>query len=155
MKIYIASSWRNEHGVHMLTTQLRSFGHEVYSWVEQRFEELRTEPYTDFDKWVETEQANACFYADIEHATNCDLFIYYAPAGSDAAAEMGAAWAKGIPIIALCAKGDQLGICRKMWVGAYSRWDEIVDACNQYAVANRAHGGQVCDATMPNSSNAA
>lgn len=133
MKIYIASSWKNSHGVHMLTTLLRNNGHEVYSWVEKTFEELRTEPIEDFDKWIKTEQAEACFQSDIEHAIKCDFFIYYAPAGCDAAAEMGAAWSKGIPIIALLAKGDQLGINRKMWTNTYFTWLDVIEACDTYS----------------------
>ncbi len=36
MKIYIASSWRNQHAVEMLTSMLRVRGHEVLSFVENK-----------------------------------------------------------------------------------------------------------------------
>lgn len=44
----------------------------------------------------------------------CDLLIYLGPSGNDASAEMGAAWAKGVPIFGLWAKGEQLGLMRRM-----------------------------------------
>jgi len=39
MKIYIASSWKNQHGVEMLTALLREKGHVVVSWVENNYGE--------------------------------------------------------------------------------------------------------------------
>ena len=112
MKIYIASSWKNRHGVEMLTYLLRERKHEVISWIENC--DLEGAPGVDFEKWVETERAEQCFLFDTDGATKSDLFIYYGPAGKDACAELGAAWASKIPILALYAKGEDLGLIRKM-----------------------------------------
>ena len=109
MKIYIASSWRNQHAVEMLTDLLRSLGHEVASFVEDnQFEG------GDFDEWVETNQSNDCFDYDTDGATKSDLVIYIGPSGTDAWAEVGAAWAAGVPISGLWAKGEPAGLMRKM-----------------------------------------
>lgn len=35
MRIYIASSWKNQHTVEMLTERLREMGCEVVSWVKK------------------------------------------------------------------------------------------------------------------------
>src|SRR5574343_86553 len=88
MKIYIASSWKNQHGVEMLTKLLRDQGHEVISWVENNYGEGHgANKPINFEEWVKTEKADNSFYFDTEGARNCDIFIYYGPAGKDAAAE--------------------------------------------------------------------
>ena len=38
MKIYIASSWKNQHAVEMMTDKLRENGHKVISFVEAAVE---------------------------------------------------------------------------------------------------------------------
>ena len=42
MKIYIASSWKNQHAVEMLTDILRYKGHDVVSFVEKP---IKWKPY--------------------------------------------------------------------------------------------------------------
>lgn len=37
--IYIASSWKNEHGVTLLTKLLRQHGYDVVSWIENNHDE--------------------------------------------------------------------------------------------------------------------
>lgn len=112
MKIYIASSWKHKHGVEMLTALIREEGHEVVSWIENCSLEGKADFV--FENWVHTEEAEECFKFDINGATTCNLFVYYGASGMDACCEMGAAWAKGIEIIALYSKGESLGLMRKM-----------------------------------------
>jgi hypothetical protein len=135
MRIYIASSWRNQHGVEMMTEQLRKKGHEVLSWIENNYGEDATPHNQDFsfEEWITTEAADHSFMYDTNGATQCDLFIYYGPAGKDACAEMGAAWAKQIPIMALYAKGEDLGLMRKMVTAWYFRYFELLDAVEVFA----------------------
>jgi len=117
MKIYIASSWRNQHGVEMLTTILRESGHEVFSWIENCDKESHKK--FNFEEWINTYEADECFLFDINGATTSDLVIYYGTSGKDACVEIGAAYASGIPIIGLVSKGEDLGLMRKcmnMWV---------------------------------------
>jgi len=125
LKIYIASSWKNQHGVEMLTELLRQMGHEVISWVENNYGETHNHVTKrfQFEEWVNSDDADQSFEFDTRGATESDLVIYYGPAGKDACAEMGAAWAKNIPIIGLHAKGEDLGLMRKMvhtWVSRYT-----------------------------------
>ena len=135
MKIYVASSWRNQHGVEMLTALLRTNGHEVISWIENNYGELETIVNLSFEKWVNTDGAARSFVFDTEGATKCDLMIYYAPAGKDCCAEMGAAWASNVPIIGLYAKGEDLGLMRKMVLAWYNRYTEILEAVEEYQLA--------------------
>lgn len=125
MKIYIASSWKNQHGVEMLTTLLRSNGHEVISWIENNYGENHnhvTKKF-DFETWVSSPESDQSFEFDTKGATECDLLIYYGPAGKDACAELGAAFGAKRKIIGLYSKGEDLGLMRKMmdkWFGRIS-----------------------------------
>lgn len=121
MKIYIASSWRNANGVELLTAELRNRGHQVISWVENNYGENHNHvtKAMDFETWVKSEESDQSFIFDTDGAINCDLLIYYGPAGMDACAELGAAYAsqvaRGLPYTAgLWAKTEGIGLMRKM-----------------------------------------
>jgi len=124
LTIYIASSWKNQHAVEMLTALLREKGHFVISWVENNYGENHnhvTKKF-DFETWINTDEAEQAFMFDITGATSSDLVIYLAPSGKDAAAEVGAAWGCKVPIIGLVAKGEDFGLMRKlipMWFDRY------------------------------------
>ena len=135
MKIYIASSWKNQHAVEMLTALLREKGHEVISWVENNYGEDHnhvTKKF-DFEEWVNSNESWQSFDFDTNGAMTCDLFIYVGPAGKDAAAECGMAYGKGVPMIALHAKGEDFGLMRKMFIAWYGRYTELLNAVNDYA----------------------
>ena len=134
MKIYIASSWKNQHGVEMLTALLRQKGHAVVSWVENNYGENHNHVTKKFpfEEWVNSDEANQSFEFDIHGVTQSDLVIYYAPSGKDACAEIGAAWGAGVPIIGLYAKDEDLGLMRKMVNKWYKRYTEILDAVEEY-----------------------
>lgn len=128
MKIYIASSWKNQHGVEMLTDLLRQKGHEVISWVENNYGEDHnhvTKKFS-FEDWVDSNEANQSFVFDTEGATTSDLLIYYGPSGKDACAELGAAWAAGVHIVGLHAKSEDIGLMRKMMYAWFSRYTELL-----------------------------
>ena len=134
MKIYIASSWKNQHGVELLTAALRGYGHEVKSWVENNYGENHnhvTKRFS-FDEWVTSAEANQAFEFDTTGATQSDLLIYYGPAGKDACAEMGAAWGAGVPIIGLHAKGEDIGLMRKMAICWFTRAEELLNAVHEF-----------------------
>lgn len=111
-KIYIGSSWRNKHGVQLLTARLIKMGYTVISWIENC--NLEGSDNFVFEDWIKTQDAIDSFYFDTEGATGCDIFIYYGPAGKDACCEMGAAYSRGITIYGLYAKGEDLGLMRMM-----------------------------------------
>lgn len=122
LKIYIASSWKNQHGVEMLTTLLRDHGHEVISWIENNYGEDHNHVTKKFDfaTWVHSPESDQSFEFDIHGAMGCDLFIYYGNAGKDAAAECGMCYGqrlagRTIPMIALVAKGEDFGLMIKMF----------------------------------------
>lgn len=121
MKIYIASSWKNQHAVEMLTTILRDKNHEVFSFVENNHGEQKGHAAYDelgkaipFEEWVYSDRGLRSFDYDSKGAMESDLVIYISPSGKDAAAECGMAFAKGVPIIGLMAKGEDFGLMRLM-----------------------------------------
>ncbi|MDD5095837.1 MAG: hypothetical protein PHV74_15910 [Dehalococcoidia bacterium] len=131
MKIYIASSWKNQHAVEMLTDLLRARGIEVHSFVERAVsDEGRTNIKFDFEQWINSTDGQEMFEYDTYGATRSDLVIYIGPSGTDAWAEVGAAWAVGRPILGLYAKGEQAGLMRKMveWFTDFRSLLKEVDA---------------------------
>jgi len=129
VKIYIASSWRNQHAVEMLTDLLRSLGHTVHSFVENNYSNGHgAEKPTNFDEWVETDAALNSFDYDTSGVTKSHLVIYIGPSGTDAWAEVGAAWAAGVPISGLWTKGEPAGLMRKMvyWFTDYRELLKII-----------------------------
>lgn len=123
--VYIASSWKNAHGVELLTSELRSLGFEVRSWVENNFGETHNHVTRSmpFEEWVVSPESQQSFSFDTRGAYDCNIFIYYGPGGKDACAELGIAWATALfakavkikkPILGLWAKGEDLGLMRKM-----------------------------------------
>lgn len=138
MRIYIASSWRNAAGVEMLTSALRAEGYTVDSWIENNFGEKHNHVTKEmpFDQWVESDGGAQSFNFDTTGAIMCDVFIYYGPGGSDAAAELGAAWASQIKIdvpgwqrtiFGLWAKDEPIGLMRRMVHSWYDRPVELIN----------------------------
>lgn len=128
MRVYIASSWKNQHAVELLTARLREIsGVEVLSFVENNHGEGHSaEKPMPFEDWVRTDQADRSFRYDIRGATSSDLVIYIGPSGTDAWAEVGAAYQAQIPLHGLWAKGEPAGLMRKM-VEWHSCWSDLVE----------------------------
>lgn len=123
MKIYIASSWKNQHAVQMLTDELRKIGCQVFSFVENNFEECHGfNQEFNFYEWVWSEKGSKAFEYDTQNAMNADTLVYIGPSGIDAWAEVGAAYAKGVNIVGLYAKDEGVGLMRRMmgkWFNDY------------------------------------
>lgn len=124
MKIYIASSWRNQHAVEMLTKLLRDAQHEVLSFVEN---ETTHDEITDENLGTATAQFNF----DTHSATTADVLVYIGPSGCDAWAEVGAAWAKAVPIFGLWSKGEAVGLMRQMVYMWFNNYRELLNAIPQ------------------------
>jgi len=135
MKIYIASSWKNQHAVEMLTDLLRTKGHDIHSFVEKAVcDEGRTNIKFDFEQWINSNDGYEKFQYDTTGATKSDLVIYVGPSGTDAWAEIGAAWAVGRPILGLWAKGEQAGLMRRMVIW-FADFRELLEGVDEYTQA--------------------
>ena len=127
MTVYIASSWKNQHAVELLTARLRQQGHTVRSFIENRGKEehgSETGAF-DLDAWVASDEGAEKFENDTDGATKSDRVIYIGPSGTDAWAEVGAAWGAGVPVLGLWAKGEPAGLMRRMVAWARSA-DELL-----------------------------
>jgi len=139
-KIYIASSWKNQHAVEMLTSHFRVRGYEVISWVENNFGENHnhvTKKF-DFETWVNSKESDQSFEFDINGAMSCDLFVYVGQSGKDAAAECGMCYGqrlagKTIPMFGLTCKGEDFGLMRKMFDGWFDRYPDLIAAVEHVA----------------------
>jgi len=129
MTIYIASSWKNQHAVEMLTDLLRKAGHEVLSFVEKAVSnEGRSGLKFDVEKWINSEDGFDKFIYDTNGATKSHLLIYVGPSGTDAWAEVGAAWGSGNLIYGLWAKGEPAGLMRKMMTEWFTDYKSLLIA---------------------------
>jgi hypothetical protein len=133
MRIYIASSWKNQHGVEMLTALLRENGHHVISWIENSYEEELYVGYDNMRKWIHSENGIKAFDFDTSGAINCDLLIFYTYAGNDAHAELALAWQNGTPIIGLYQKGYEEGLMSKMVNVWCYRYTEVLTHVKEYS----------------------
>ena len=136
MNIYIASSWKNQHAVEMLTDKLREHGHDVKSFVENQHGEMEGHKATyedglemPFDVWVWTKRAQKSFDYDTKWARECDALIYISPSGTDAWCEVGIAYSNKKMIFGLYAKGEQSGLMRRM-VLWFTDHNEMIDILN-------------------------
>lgn len=137
MKVYIASSWKNQHAVELLTEKLRAQGWEVVSWVENNYgEDHGPDTAINFEEWVRTPAADRSFTFDVCGAMHSDLAIYLGPAGTDAWAEIGAAYGAGTPIVGLWAKGEPSGLMRKMMQHWFGRFDQLLEWTENYLAEN-------------------
>lgn len=131
MRIYIASSWKNQHAVEMLTDFLESLGrsHQVISFVRQADQDEGRANFGDstLDQWIESEAGERKFDFDLQGAMESDLVIYVGPSGTDAWAEVGAAYGSGVPIFGLWSKGEQAGLMRRM-VAWFKDYRELLNA---------------------------
>lgn len=115
MQVYIASSWKNQHAVEMLTERLRDKGYKVMSFIDEAVKNHdRKKLNFDVDEWIISTDGIKKFCYDTEAATKSDIVIYIGPSGTDAWAEVGAAWGSGVPILGLYAKGEPSGLMRHM-----------------------------------------
>lgn len=141
LSLYIASSWRNQHAVEMLTSMLREHGHTVVSFVDEarRSGELDLDyrEYHDPAVWIMSSDGRKKFNFDTQGATESDLVVYVGPSGTDAWAEVGAAWGRGVPVIGLWAKGEPAGLMRRM-VRWYHSYTQILAVCDGWAEQRRA-----------------
>lgn len=123
MKIYIAASWKHQHAVEMLTDLLEKEGHEILSWLREGRPEEAFLSRLELSTFIYSEEGRRIFEFCFNSATSADLVIYLGPSGCDAWAEVGAAHGRGVLILGLMAKAEDVGLMRHM----VSRWCSSVD----------------------------
>ncbi len=114
MKIYIAASWKHQHAVEMLTERLEADGHEILSWLREGRPEEAFLSRRELAHFINSEEGRRVFDFCASSATGADLVIYLGPSGCDAWAEVGAAYGRGVPVLGLLAKSEDVGLMRHM-----------------------------------------
>jgi hypothetical protein len=118
MKIYIAASWKHQHAVEMLTEKLEASGHQVLSWLREGRPEEAFLSNLELTAFIRSGEGKRIFDFCASSATSVDLLIYLGPSGCDAWAEVGAAYGRGVPILGLLSKSEEVGLMRHM----INRW---------------------------------
>lgn len=131
MTTYIASSWRNQHAVEMLTDFLEQNEHIIVkSFVRDANENPLTyseaEKKMSFDEWIWSKRGEESFDFDSKAAMESDLVIMLCPIGKDASCELGMAYARNIPIISLWAKSEDLGLMRRIIKKNFNSYKELI-----------------------------
>jgi nucleoside 2-deoxyribosyltransferase len=116
MKIYVASSWRNNIQP-LVVEALRKEGHEVYDfknpepgnhgfrWSDIDPEWKAWDP-KEFRKALHHPIANDGFYRDMKALNECDVCVLVLPSGRSAHLEAGYAVGAGKPMIVLLQEGE-------------------------------------------------
>ncbi|MDL2216310.1 nucleoside 2-deoxyribosyltransferase [Desulfovibrio sp. OttesenSCG-928-M14] len=133
MKIYIAASWKHQHAVEMLTERLEGLGHEVLSWLREGRPEEAFLSRRELEHFIYSEEGRRVFDFCAGSATHCDLVIYLGPSGCDAWAEVGAAYGRGVPILGLMAKSEDVGLMRLMIRSWHSSVSGLLEAVRTLA----------------------
>ena len=126
MNIYIASSWSNQHAVEMMTGLLEADGHKVKSFVRNAQEHGYGGLTPDNDEWIKSSDGEHTFIFNTHGAMESDLVIYIGPSGCDSWAEVGVAWMAGVPVVGLWAKGERVGLMRRMMERWYDDYQEVI-----------------------------
>ena len=140
MKVYVASSWRNEQQ-QAVVARLRAEGHEVYdfknpeggtgfSWRQV----LDTPPPWSAEKTREVLRhpvSNAGFKADFDAMQWCDAIVMVQPCGRSAALEVGWGTGAGKLTIALLADGQEPELMLKCCDHLAVSLDEVVSLLAQ------------------------
>ncbi len=126
MKIYIASSARNMHGVQLLRDALVARGHQILDWT------ALAPPLADHLSpearrlALDSDERGEIFAFCAQACAEADLLIYLGPAGQDAACEVGMAYSAGVPVIGLAAPTEKPGL---ILTRAVTTWARDAGAC--------------------------
>ncbi len=126
MKIYVAASWKHQHAVEMLTEQLERAGHSVLSWLREGRPEEAFLSRRELEHFIHSPEGRRVFEFCANAATSCDLLIYLGPSGCDAWAEVGAGFGRGVPVLGLLAKSEEVGLMRHMIQAWYNSVTELM-----------------------------
>lgn len=102
MRYFIASRWENMKQVQVLTENLMSHGHEVFSYVKdpRNFvskEELKNTPAAlkDLENWKNNEELRSIYERELEGLRESDILILLLPAGESSHIQAGIAFGLG------------------------------------------------------------
>lgn len=119
-KLYICTTTRNLAAYRQLQQALELAPYEVQDWTR-----FLPEPGPDFDQRKNEDPHGAAFFFCSRALGGADLVVYLGPSGCDASAELGIAWASGVPVWGVPGPDEQPGVMIK---GCVARWFPTLDA---------------------------
>lgn len=139
-KIYVASSWRNEHQPDVVRA-LREDGHEVYDfkdadgfhWSEVDLAWKEWTP-TGYIEGLKHSCAERGFNRDMKALRECDICVYVMPCGPSASMEMGWAKGSGRSVVAYVPAIREPDLMVKMADYVTDSLDEVRSFCKQVPV---------------------
>ena len=135
MKIYIASSFKNLHGVHLLRDLLAAQGHELLDWSALAPPLPDDMPPEERRQILDSDERGEIFDFCAQACKSADLVIYLGPAGQDAAAEVGVAYASGVPVLGLVGPLEAPGLILTRCVGKW--FNRVADLLNYLGKFNQ------------------
>jgi len=137
IEVYFASSWKHADTVKKLTDQLRFYGFNVYSWLENSGTEDPNKEAFSLEEWLQTQDSVRCFQYDLESIKRVQLLIYIGASGIDAWAEVGFAAGRGnCEIWALWGCNEKVGIMRKLINRLFRTETELLTAAKSLLKQN-------------------
>jgi nucleoside 2-deoxyribosyltransferase len=157
MKIYVASSWRNEHQPAVVQA-LRDAGHDVYDFKNPEpgnngFHWSEIDP--DWQSWttvafrgaLEHTVAKAGFERDMTALEGCDICVLVLPCGRSAHLELGFAAGAGKPTLIYITEPQEPELMYKMVDCICTTMEELLQECASYAYEVDGQKCRVCGCT--------
>lgn len=132
MRIYVASSWRNEFYTSVLH-QLRSHGHEVHDWREDGFSWRAIDEHwsawtpSQYLAGLKTETAERGFARDMLGVHWCEACVYLMPCGVSASLEAGYIKGKGKPVVAYVPALREPDLMVKIFDLVTDEWPRVLE----------------------------
>ncbi len=143
MKIYVASSWRNDHQPHVVKA-LRDDGHEVYDFKDSNgFQWTEVDPNwlywspVGYLRGLLHPAALRGFNRDMEALKSADACVYVMPCGVSASLEAGWAAGNGKPLIVYVPELREPDLMVKMANLVTVRLQEVRDYLHELKQAGR------------------
>lgn len=133
MKIYVASSWRNDLQPHVVNI-FRTYGHEVYDFRDSEgfsWHEIDSEweqwGFDDYVKGLNHDYAKRGFAKDMAALKWCDACVLVTPCGRSAHLELGWAVGAGKKTVVIITERQEPDLMYAMCDGIV---ESVGEACN-------------------------
>lgn len=142
LNIYIASSFRNIHAVHLLRDRLQSQGYTVLDFT--KFAPPLPDAMKSEDRRVaiDHDERGIIFNFCTSACGQADLVIYVGASGQDSACEVGIAWAAGVPVFGIAGVLEKPGT---ILARAVTSWFMDIDALLQGVKMFAEEGNALCN----------
>jgi hypothetical protein len=144
LRIYVASSWRNEERQQAVVQLLRRLGHDVYDF-RHPAEGVPGFSWSDvspqWESWTPEQQIEALtdpralkgFARDYFGMIEADLLVLVLPCGRSAHLEAGWAAGRGIPTIVILAEGEEAELMYNLLSEPISDLEDLIDLVDDMA----------------------